>query len=287
MKIIVAGATGVVGRILLPKLVREGHQVAGLIQNAEKKRMIEHAGATAFTANVFDRDAIRSALKQFQPEVVIHQLTSLATRNFSDNTRIRMEGTRNLVDAAKEVGVKRIIAQSIAWAYEPGAGLATEEVPLHLAAAEPRKTTIEGIYALESSVAEIPEPIILRYGMFYGPGTWYAPGGYMADQIRRRPLPATEGVTSFLHVEDAAEAAVSALNWPLGPVNIVDDEPVKGVEWLPIYAQAIGAPEPEQISGGNDWERGASNEKARREYGWIPRYPTWRKGFAELRARRD
>ena len=281
MRIFVAGATGAVGRFLLPKLIHEGHEVIGITQSEQKKSIIENMGAKALIADVFDREAIRSALDESQPEVVIHQLTSLSSRNFSDNTRIRVEGTQNLVDAALAVGVKRIIAQSISWAYEPGEGPATEDVPLHVLAAEPRKTTIDGILALERVVTEIPQHVILRYGMFYGPGTWYEHKGFMAEQILQRQVPANDGVTSFLHVEDAAEAVLLALQWPSGPVNIVDDEPAKGLDWLPVYAQALGAPMPETLSNSKGWERGASNRKARQEYGWKPLYPTWRTGFTD------
>ncbi|SDD17275.1 Nucleoside-diphosphate-sugar epimerase [Paenibacillus sp. UNCCL117] len=281
MRIVVAGATGAVGRLLLPKLIREGHEVIGMTHHESKKAAIENAGAKALLSDVFDRESLRTALEESRPDVVIHQLTSLSSRNFSENTRIRIEGTQNLVAAAVAIGVKRIIAQSISWAYEPGEGAATEDVPLHVSAAEPRKTTIDGILALEKAVTELPEHVILRYGMFYGPGTWYAPNGFIAEQIRQRQVPATEGITSFLHVEDAAEAALLALRWPSGPVNIVDDEPAKGVDWLPVFAQSLGAPGPQTVSSGNDWERGASNRKAREEYGWKPLYPTWRKGFAD------
>lgn len=280
MKILVAGATGAVGRLLLPKLIRDGHEVIGLTQNAAKKPLIK-TGATAIVANIFDRQAVQTVFAQTRPEVVIHQLTSLSSRDFADNTRIRIEGTRNLMDAALMTGVRCVIAQSISWAYEPGEGLAAEEVPLHLAAAEPRKTTIEGIFALEKAVAEIPNHVILRYGMFYGPGTWYERNGFMAEQVGQGLVPATEGITSFLHVEDAAEAAVSALAWPSGAVNIVDDEPARGVDWLPIYAQALGAPAPETSADRKEWERGASNRKARQQYGWQPLYPTWRSGFLD------
>ncbi|MBA2937336.1 NAD(P)-dependent oxidoreductase [Paenibacillus sp. CGMCC 1.16610] len=280
MKIFAAGATGAVGRILLPKLIHAGHEVIGITQSESKKAIIENMGAKALIADVFDRESIRSALDESQPEVVIHQLTSLSNRNFSDNTRIRKEGTQNLVDAAISVGIKRIIAQSISWAYEPGERPASEDEPLHVVAEEPRKSTIDGILALENEVSKIPQHVILRYGMFYGPGTWYERNGFMAKLIHQRQVPATEGVTSFLHVEDAAEAALLALQWPSGPVNIVDDEPARGTDWLPVFAQALGAPTPETTSNSNAWERGASNRKARQEYGWKPLYPTWRTGFS-------
>jgi nucleoside-diphosphate-sugar epimerase len=216
---------------------------------------------------------------------VIHQLTALKDWNLEDNARIRKEGTRNLVDAAIASGAKRLIAQNIAWAYGPGESPASETDGLDIEAAPPRKTTIEGVVALERAVAEMPSHVILRYGMLYGPDTWYAPDGLIADRVRRREMPATDGFTSFLHVEDAAQAAVLALDWPDGIVNIVDDEPAAGTEWLPYYAALLGAPAPEIKPGRAGWERGASNAKARRKYGWTPMYGSWRNGFEKSLAR--
>ncbi|MEK8131607.1 NAD(P)-dependent oxidoreductase [Paenibacillus filicis] len=281
MKIFVAGSTGVIGRSLLPKLVREGHEVIGMTHSPEQKQVIQALGAKAIVADAFDREGILAAVGEVRPDVVIHQLTSLSNWSSADNARIRMEGTRNLVDAAQKAGVHKMIAQSIAWAYEPGDHPATEEVPLDIQSSSPRKTTIDGIVALEGAVAEIPNHVILRYGTLYGPDTWYDRKGAMADKIRKRELPATDGITSFLHVEDAANAALLALNWPTGTLNIVDDEPAPGTEWVPVYADALQAPVPEIQLGSSGWERGASNAKARKEYGWEPVFPTWRLGFAQ------
>ncbi|MFX3634397.1 MAG: NAD-dependent epimerase/dehydratase family protein [Candidatus Pristimantibacillus sp.] len=281
MRIFVAGATGVVGRLLVPKLIHEGHEVIGMTHRRENKEMIEKMGAQSVIVDIFDRDNIFSILSQIQPKVVIHQLTSLSDRNFTDNTRIRIEGTRNLVDASLAAGVKQIIAQSISWAYEPGEEAAAEDIPLDVNASNPRKRTIDGVLALETAVAEIPNHVILRYGMLYGPGTWYDHKGYMAKEIVHGKVPATDGVVSFLHVEDAARAALLALNWPSGPVNIVDDEPARGVDWLPVYSQSLGALAPVKQSGREPWERGASNAKVRLDLGWNPLYPTWKSGFAQ------
>jgi len=280
MKIFVAGAAGVIGRLLLPKLLEAGHEVVGMTHKEENRAFIEKCGAQAVIADVFDREAIFASIHKAQPEVVIHQLTSLSQRNFSDNSRIRIEGTRNIVDASLAAGVEQIIAQSISWAYEAGDVPATEETPLDLKALEPRRRTIEGIYSLEKAVAEIPNHVILRYGMLYGQGTWYDTNGYMAAEIRQERMTATDAVVSFLHVEDAANAAVLALNWPSGPVNIVDDEPANVLDWLSTYSDTIGAPAPNVQEGRAGWERGASNTKARMDYEWSPLYPSWRSGFA-------
>ncbi|NQX67603.1 NAD(P)-dependent oxidoreductase [Paenibacillus alba] len=281
MRIFVAGSTGVVGKLLLPKLIVEGHEVIGMTHKEENKAMIENLGAKAVIADAFDRASLFSAMEEARPDVVIHQLTSLSTRNFSDNSRIRIDGTRNIVDAAQSVGVKQLIAQSIAWAYESGEGAAAEDIPLDLNAAEPRQGTVAGVSALEKTVAEMPNHVILRYGMFYGQGTWYDLHGFMAEEVRQKRVKGTDAICSFLHVEDAANTVVLALNWPSGPINIVDDEPAAGKDWLPVYAQAVGAPLPELQSGSSAWERGALNGKARKEYGWKPSYPTWRTGFAQ------
>jgi len=281
LKIIVAGSTGVIGRLLLPKLAQAGHEVFGMTHRPERSALIRETGAKEIVVDAFDREGIRSAMLDIRPDAIIHQLTALSDWNLENNARIRIEGTRNLVDAALAAGVKRMVAQSISWAYEPGDHPAKEEESLDILAPLPRKSTIDGIAALESAAAEIPSHVILRYGMLYGPGTWYGMNGTIADRVRLRQIPATEGVVSFLHVEDAARAAILALDWPNGPVNIVDNEPAAGTQWLTAYADALQADAPEYQAGKNEWERGASNAKARNEYGWRPVYPTWRTGFVQ------
>ncbi|CAM4159259.1 NAD-dependent epimerase/dehydratase family protein [Bacillus paramycoides] len=284
MKIFVAGATGVIGRNLLPMLINEGHTVYAMIRSDSQKESLKNLGVLPVIADVFNRKEVFSVLKETLPDVVIHQLTALSTWNLEDNARIRIEGTRNLVDAAKNVGVKKIIAQSISWAYESGDKLATETDPLDFYAPMPRQVTINGIAKLEETVSELPEAVILRYGTLYGPGTWYAENGVFANQVRNNEIIATDGMSSFIHVEDAARAAVLALDWPSGIVNIVDDSPVTSKEWLPIYAAAIEAPEPKVQVWKNSWERGASNNKARKEYGWKPLFPSWSEWFKNLKS---
>ncbi|HDR6318440.1 TPA: NAD(P)-dependent oxidoreductase [Bacillus thuringiensis] len=282
MKIFVAGATGVIGRSLLPMLIKEGHTVFAMIRNESQIEEMKKIGAIPVIADIFNRHAVFSILNETTPDVLIHQLTSLSTWNVEDNAKIRIEGTRNLVDAAKNVEVKRIIAQSISWAYEAGDTLATEKDLLDIAAPIPRQVTINGILKLEEAVSELPEAVILRYGTLYGPDTWYAENGEIANQVRNNELIASDGISSFIHVEDAARAAMLALHWPAGTVNIVDDFPATSKDWLPIYAEVMGAPMPKAQTGKNSWERGASNNKARKEYGWNPIFPSWSEGFKNL-----
>lgn len=279
MKVFVAGATGVVGRRLLPLLVAEGHEVVGTTRDPTKAGLVRGLGARPVVLDAFDRDGVLAAVSAERPEVVVHQLTDLARWDLAANARLRVQGTRNLVAAARAAGVRRMVAQSIAFAYAPGDGPAREEEPLDLAAPPPRRDTVLGVRALEQAVAELPVGVVLRYGLLYGPGTWNAKDGPVADQVRRGERPATDGVASFVHVEDAARAVLPALAWPPGPVNVVDDDPAPGTAWLPVYAAAIGAPPPPVRRGSERGERGAANTKARRELGWAPRYPTWREGF--------
>jgi nucleoside-diphosphate-sugar epimerase len=294
VRIFVAGATGAVGRLLVPLLVSAGHVVTGITRDPGRLGELRAQGATAIQADVFDPGGLHRAVTAASPEVVIHQLTALAQGTSAGNARIRREGTRNLVDAAKRAGVRRIIAQSVAWAYQPGEAPARETTPLDTAAPPPRATLVGGIKALEETAAELDEHIILRYGTFYGPGTWYAPGGLVNDRLREGhpasgrtavagPLLANDAVSSFLHVQDAARAAVAALDWPGGPANIADDEPAPARDWLPVLAGVLGVPAPAVAAGRAGWERGASNARAR-GLGWEPMYPSWRAGFASMTA---
>jgi hypothetical protein len=190
---------------------------------------------------VYDADRLRELVVAARPEVVMHQLTDLTSRDFAANSRIRREGTRNLVDAALAAGVRRVISQSIAWAYEPGSTPADESTPLDLHAADPaRRATVEAVATLEAITAEAPEWVVLRYGMLYGPDTWYTKGALMADLAAKDELPAGPDITSFLHIDDAATAAVAALTWPSGPVNVVDNEPAPADAWVPAFAHSLG-----------------------------------------------
>jgi nucleoside-diphosphate-sugar epimerase len=277
----VAGATGVVGRHLVPGLLAAGHQVVALTRKVEDADRLRREGAEVVVADVYDAAALTEAVVAARPDAVMHQLTDLGRLDFAANTEIRRIGTRNLVDAAIAAGARRIIAQSIAWAYEPGSGPATEDDRLDLGAAMPRLGTVEAVAALEEIVASgAPEWVVLRYGLFYGPGTWYTKGGMIEDSLRAGKVVPNADVTSFLHIEDAAAAAVQALGWPSGAVNIVDDDPAAASEWVPAFARAVGAPEPVPVAAERTpWARGADNRYARTQFGWTPRHPSWREGF--------
>lgn len=284
MRVLLAGATGAVGRLLLPMLVRAGHAVCAWSRSAASVEQIQSQGARAMQVDAFDRERVLAALADFRPDAVIHQLTALSAGNLQDNARIRREGTRNLVDAALAAGTRRLIAQSIAWIYEPGLEPALETTPLDATAAEPRCTTIQGVQALESAAAEVPEHVVLRYGAFYGPGTSYARGALFERRLRNGELQANDSVTSFIHVQDAAQAALQALRWPSGTYHITDDEPARARDWLPVFAKAVGVAAPGVTAGRSaGWERGASNARAR-ALGWRPTYRSWREGFVELAA---
>ncbi|GAA2116221.1 NAD(P)-dependent oxidoreductase [Kitasatospora saccharophila] len=280
MRIFIAGGTGAIGTLLVPLLVGAGHTVTGGTRTAEGLERLAALGARGVRLDAFDRDAVAAALEDAAPDAVVHQLTSLSGGSSADNARIRVEGTRNLVDAAKRAGVRRIVAQSVSWAYRPGEGPADEDTPLDTGAPQPRQTTIGGVTALEEAVAEIDEHVLLRFGAFYGPGTWYAPGGLMAGKLAGGVLAADDGVSSFVHVRDAARATLQALQWPSGPVNVVDDEPAPAHEWVPALAAALDRPAPQRTAGGAPWERGALNTRAK-SLGWSPRHSSWRTGFAD------
>ena len=290
MRVMVAGATGAVGRLLVPLLLASGHQVTGLSRTLAGTERVRRQGASAVQADALDRDGLRRVVTAAAPNAVIHQLTALADADGAATNRLRRDGTRNLVDAADSAGANRIVAQSISWAYAPGDNPADETVPLDIGAEQPRGQMVDGIRALEEKATEIDTAVLLRYGILYGPGTWYAPGGAVAAAMAGDPaarflgsIEADYSVSSFLHAADAARAAVAALDWPAGPVNIVDDEPARAREWLPVLATALGLPAPELRSGQQIWARGASNGLARSR-GWQPEHPTWRTGFAAQNA---
>ncbi|WP_432941651.1 NAD-dependent epimerase/dehydratase family protein [Kribbella sp. CA-253562] len=285
-RIFLAGATGVVGRHLLPRLVAAGHEVTALTRRTADAEGLRSQGARAVVGDVFDADGLRSVVAAAAPEIVMHQLTDLTDLDFAANGRIRRVGTRNLVDAALAAGARRMVVQSIAWVYEPGDRPAGEETPLDLAAeSESRRGMVDAVATMERIAGELPEWVVLRYGALYGPGTWFAPGGLRSTQLHEGSLVADADVSSFLHVEDAAASAVEALDWPTGVVNVVDDVPAPASEWLPVFARAVGAPAPEVVrKERTGWARGADNTHARKNLGWTPLHSSWREGFAQTAA---
>ncbi|MFB4317394.1 NAD-dependent epimerase/dehydratase family protein [Actinomadura sp. 21ATH] len=276
MKILVAGATGVVGRRLVPMLVQAGHEVAGTTRRPERAESLSDLGAAPVVLDVLDAGAVREAVLAERPDAIIHQLTDLADEDFDANSHLRIVGTRNLVKAAREAGVEQMIAQSIAWLYVPGERPAVENDPL-----DPALPPSKGVLALEEAVATMPHGVVLRYGALYGPGTWYAPDGAIAQRVRAGNLRPSPAWTSFVHADDAAAAALAALEWPAGAVNIVDDEPATTADWLPVYSAALGAPLPGTARHAAATGRPVSNAKAL-SLGWKPTVPSWRTGFADM-----
>jgi nucleoside-diphosphate-sugar epimerase len=312
MKVLLAGATGALGKQLVPRLVAAGHEVTGTTRSESKRGLLEAMGAHAVVANALDADAVAEVVAKAAPEVIMHQLTALNRdfdikhfdRTFAETNRLRTEGTDHLLAAGRAVGVKRFIAQSYAgWpAARDGALVKTEDAPLDPDPPEGIRETHDAIRYVEETVtgAAWTEGIVLRYGGFYGPGTsMSADGGAQLESIRKRKFPVVgdgAGVWSFVHVEDAADATVAAVTFGRrGIYNIVDDDPAPVSEWLPELARAVGAPRPRhvplwlgRIFAGDVGAvmmtevRGASNAKAKRELGWQPRHPSWRDGFAEI-----
>lgn len=308
MRIFVAGATGALGRQLLPKLAAAGHSVWGMTRFSAKASLIRAAGATPAIADALDQDAVLSAVANAAPEVVVHELTALSSfaslrrfdRELAQTNRLRTEGTHYLLKAARAAGAQRFVAQSFAgWPFaREGGPVKAEENPLDPNPPTPARQTLAAIWELEAMVTEANdlEGIVLRYGFFYGPGTSLGDGGKQLDPIRRRLLPifgSGAGIWSFVHICDAAEATRLAVeHGKPGIYNIVDDDPAPVSEWLPALAAALGAKPPYHVPA---WlgrlaigsqgmalmteSRGASNAKAKRELSWHLQYPSWRVGF--------
>lgn len=277
MRVLIAGGTGNVGRLMVPALVADGHDVIALSRSAAGLRRLDDAGARGVHGDVLDRDALIATVGRLRPDAIINQVTDLAGLDFAANARARGEGTRNLVDAAQQAGTARFVTQSIAWMYVPGDTPAREEVPLDLDAPEPRRTTVAGVLAAEQAVAAIAEHLILRYGAFYGPGTWRSQDGLFTRQLRDGTFTGSAGLTSFIHIADAdaAAAARAALGWPPGAVNVVDDEPATGADWLTETLHVVPHAQPTELTPAQPWERGADNTRLH-ELGFRLAHPTWR-----------
>ncbi len=306
MRVFIAGATGAIGRQLVPMLVTDGHEVTGMTRSPERAAELDALGARGVVADALDAGAVREAVAAAAPEVLVHQLTALpqridprkVERDFELNDRLRSEGTHILVEAAQAAGTRRVVAQSIAFMYEPGpAGtIHAEQDPLLQSPPPSFARSANAVAELERTVLAA-NGVVLRYGYFYGPGTALSGGGSTGQDLRRRRFPIVgrgTGVWSMIHIRDAARATAAALtNGASGVYNIVDDDPAPVSEWLPALASAVGAPKPMRVPA---WiarlaageygvqvmtrAQGASNARARAELGWTPEFPSWREGFA-------
>jgi nucleoside-diphosphate-sugar epimerase len=304
MRVFVAGATGLIGSRLVRLLLEGGHEVGALARSDAKAESLQELGADVMVADVFDAELLRGAMVACEPEVVMHLLTALpdelaaedAAAHFAENDRMRVDGTRALVDAADAVGAARVIAQSIAFAYAPVDGWVKDEsAPLFLDAPSPWGSSVGTVAELERQVLEARgmDGVVLRYGTLYGPGTWHDPdGGAIADAVHAGRMPLIGdggGMYSFTHVDDAASAAAAALDATPGTYNVVDDDPVRARDWLPLFARSLGGPAPPRLPADEaleriNWtavhrmteQRGASNARAHECLsGWAPDHPSW------------
>jgi len=310
MRVLLAGATGAIGQRLVPLLVDAGHHVVGTTRTPAKVDGLRLAGANPVVLDGRDGEAVRRAVLEAEPEVVIHQMTALSgdldfrhfAESFAETNRLRTETTDRLIGAAVEAGARRFIAQSFAgWPSEQsGSPVKTEDDPLITNPTGPVKETVEAILHLEAVTTGTPglEGLALRYGGFYGSGQTFGKGGAMLEAVVKRQMPIVGGGTgiwSLVHIDDAATATALAVGrGASGLYNIVDDEPAPVSEWLPYLAEVVGARNPRRVP---TWLarlivgepavtmmtkiRGSSNAKAKRELGWKLRYPSWRIGFRE------
>ena len=304
MRVLVAGATGAIGRPLIRGLKQRGHSVFGLVRAAkspDSTRTLTEMGAEALIGDALDATSVRAAIARVRADAVINELTSLP-RHYTPtemkaaaerDARVRREGNLNLLAGMRESGVRRYVLQSSGFWYAPGPGLADESSLLAVDGSPGVAAGARNYVALESTAFRVSEIdcVAMRYGFFYGPGTWYTNTGDMGEQVRRQQVPiigAGQGVASFVHIEDAASATVAALECAPGAYNIVDDDASQQRVWLPAFARACGAPEPPQIteqaalatSGADSVYyatslRGASNEKAKHELNFRPRPLEW------------
>lgn len=308
MRVFLAGATGVIGRALVPMLRDAGHEVVGMTRSEERAAALREQGAEPVVCDAFDADGVARAVADARPEVVVNQLTDIPkainprkmSEQFETNDRLRREGTRNLMRAAEAAGVRRLISQSIAFAYAPGETLRSEDDRLFDDAPLPWGRNVGAVRTLEEATlgSSSVEGVVLRYGYFYGPRSSYAGDGSIAAMVRKRAFPVVGGGTavySFIHIDDAAAATVAALDHGApGIYNVVDDDPAAVSEWLPEYAAALEARAPRKVprfvarlAAGKlavyamTGIQGATNAKAKRELGWEPRWKSWRQGFRE------
>jgi nucleoside-diphosphate-sugar epimerase len=309
MRVFLAGATGAIGKQLVPGLVAAGHEVHGMTRSQSKQAMLEELGAVPVVADALDPGQVADAVGRAKPDVIVHQLTAIGSldprhldRDFALTNRLRTEGTDHLLSAGHAVGVGRFVAQSNGayFSYAPTGGpVKSEEDPLSTTPPREARGVLAAIRHLEQAVVDArwTEGIVLRYGALYGPGTSMSADGEQFELVRKHKLPLVGdggGVWSFIHVADATEATVAAIeHGRRGVYNVVDDDPAPVAEWLPALAQSLGAKKPMRVPrfvgrlfAGEAGvammtdARGASNAKAKRELAWRPAHPSWRQGFA-------
>ena len=305
MRIFVAGGTGAIGRPLVRALAAAGHEITVFSRSEGRVAALGVPAAVPAVGDAFDADSLRRAVEAAQPEVVVNQLTNLAQsanplavkRGFDTTSRLRREVAGTLVAAARSAGARRVVAQSISFAYRPGPGVRTEADPLWTDATGQIGQLTGSLAALESATlgGGDVEGVVLRYGSFYGPGTYFARDGLYTAMIAKRRLPIPGdggGLFGLVHLDDAVSATVAALEGPTGIYNVVDDVPARASEWMPFVADLLGAKPPRRVPeavarvGAGKFlaylmcdQPAVSNQRARAELGWTPRYPDWHEGL--------
>ena len=309
MRVFLAGGTGVIGPALVRRLVEEGHEVTAITRKPERAAVLQRLGAEPVVGDVLDAERTIEAVERAEPEVVIQHLTDLPPdlnprnlkKGYQRNDRVRGEGSTNLVAAAKGAGARRYVAQNVCFWYAPvGPRVVDEDAPLISPTKAPFDRSARIHREMERRIIDATEfeGLVLRFGFWYGPGTTFAPDGYIAREVRRRRWPVVgdgAGMWSFVHVDDVVDATIASLtNGGSGAYNVCDDQPAPMRDWVPEYARALGAGRPLHVPvwlarlvagsfavGQATQMRGASNEKAKRELGWRPRWATWREGFRD------
>ncbi|XAP97992.1 NAD(P)-dependent oxidoreductase [Staphylococcus aureus] len=278
-KIFVTGATGLIGIKLVQRLKEEGHEVAGFTTSENGQQKLVAVNVKAYIGDILNADTIDQALADFKPEIIINQITDLKNVDMAANTKVRIEGSKNLIDAAKKHDVKKVIAQSIAFMYEPGEGLAYEKTALDFNSTGDRKVTVDGVVGLEEETARMDEYVVLR---LYGPGTWYGKDGMIYNQFMDGQVTLSDGVTSFVHLDDAVETSIQAIHFENGIYNVADDAPVKGSEFAEWYKEQLGVEPNIDIQPAQPFERGVSNEKFKAQGGTLI-YKTWKDGMNPIK----
>ena len=305
MRIFVAGGTGAIGRPLVSALVAAGHEVTVFSRSADRVAALGLPGVVTAVGDALNPDDVTRSVQRASPDVVINQLTNLAQsanplavkRGFDQTSRLRRDESGSLVAAARAAGARRVIAQSISFIYRPGPGVRTEADPLWTEATGQIGQLAGSVATLESATLgdEHVEGVVLRYGSFYGPGTYFAPGGLYASMIAKRLLPIpgdVGGIFGMVHIDDAATATLAALDGPVGVFNVVDDVPAPASELMSLMARLLGAKPPRRVPesiarvGAGKFlaylmcdQPAVANERARTELSWSPRYADWHEGL--------